>query len=137
MPNDIRKINYFFDICTEFHCILKFKMHKHKTLYHYLITFTLLLVLMLPSGIKILHALDDHHDHTEIAETSTQINIESHDCDICEFQFVSFNIERFYYPDFFKASIPLKSEDQIVSNFLLSINLNNTQLRAPPHFLIS
>lgn len=110
-------------------------MENKKTLFAQLVSLLLLVALMFPSGVKIFHAIDDDHHHTVCTETATHIHVDAEHCEICHFQFVSFNFEIPQYPDFSEPNIPAKVEKHFFSTIFRSVKLTNRQLRAPPTFL--
>jgi len=98
--------------------------------------FMLVLALMLPSGIQFAHIFEGH-EHISCNDHSVHLHKSVTQCEISHFHLANFNYELADYPDFSTPKIPARVEEQISSLLFHSFKINNTQLRAPPHFLIS
>jgi len=96
----------------------------------------LLFVLFLfPNAIQFAHAFDSH-EHTTCKEVNTHYHESLIDCEICDFHFVPFSYEIYNYPDFIVLNIPATSKQHFTTLLYTPFHKSNTQLRAPPYFLV-
>tara|TARA_R110002012_G_scaffold322108_1_gene555951 strand:+ start:70015 stop:70365 length:351 start_codon:yes stop_codon:yes gene_type:complete len=96
----------------------------------------LLFVLFLfPNAIQFAHAFDAH-EHTTCKEVNTHYHESVIDCDICDFHFVPFRYEIYTYPDLIVSNVPTSSKKHFTTLVVTPFHKSNTQLRAPPYFLV-
>lgn len=92
-------------------------------------------ILMFPNAIQFSHAFEAH-EHAPCTEKSTHIHQAIPNCDICDFHFVPFSYKIQVYPEFFDPNVPEKVEKHFSTLLYHPFKKTNTQLRAPPYFLV-
>jgi hypothetical protein len=107
----------------------------HKQIMRKIASFLLLAMLFFPNAIQFAHAFDSH-EHTTCKEVNTHYHESLMDCEICDFHFVPFSYEIYNYPDFIVLNIPATSKQHFTTLLYTPFHKSNTQLRAPPNFLV-
>lgn len=100
-----------------------------------IVSMLLLIVLMLPTAVQFSHVFEGH-EHILCNKKSSHIHQDVPDCQICDFHLASFNYDVVDYPDLLLPNIPTKVEKSFSTLLFHSFKITNTQLRAPPYFLV-
>lgn len=110
-------------------------MQRSKHLGKTITSILLLVALLFPSAVQFAHAFENH-DHRPCEEISTHLHQDSTECQVCDFQMATFEYKIIAYPEFLIPTIISKAEKLFSSLLLSSFKKTNTQLRAPPYFLV-
>lgn len=90
-------------------------------------------LLIFPTIFNFVHHFEDHI-HIECSENKTHIHQSVSECDICDFNLLSFNYHINDCEDFELTEIPVTLNVSLEPLQLHSFTTTNTQLRAPPFF---
>ncbi|WP_047415766.1 hypothetical protein [Cellulophaga sp. Hel_I_12] len=99
------------------------------------VSLLLFVLFLFPNAIQFAHAFDGHK-HTTCKEVNTHYHETLIDCEICDFHFVPLTYEIYDYPDFLVSTIPTASKKHFTTLLYTPFHTTNTQLRAPPYFLV-
>lgn len=89
--------------------------------------------LVLPSAIKFVHVFEDH-EHFTCSAVSTHIHKSIIECDLCDFNYVSFDYTTAKFPNVHLPKVLLRVVSMEAPLKYNSFKITNTQLRAPPIF---
>lgn len=93
----------------------------------------LFVLLVFPTIFNFVHHFENHI-HIECSENKTHIHQSFSECDICDFNLLSFNYHINNYVGFEPTEIPVTLNVRFEPLQLHSFTTTNTQLRAPPFF---
>ncbi|MBT0608373.1 hypothetical protein [Aequorivita echinoideorum] len=95
----------------------------------------LAIALLLPAAVQFAHAFDEHK-HEVCSDQTTHLHETISKCGICDFHLATYNYTISEYPDFIMAVLPSEKNQSLYSELFYIFTITNTQLRAPPFFLV-
>lgn len=98
-------------------------------------SFLLFAIFLCPSAIEFSHAFD-RHEHNSCEEVNLHFHEKLTDCEVCDFNFTPFQFHLLVFSDVVIRTATSAPKIYFSSFFYNPFQKANTQLRAPPHFLV-